>query len=97
MYENNALTLNEKKLYLATFAFISGEYEQYFEKAFYAKNEEDIENKIHEYLTNYYGTGNISEIDGNVYYYWNDEVAVKEHACLTVGRDGGKSQALISL
>ena len=30
----------------------------------------------HEYLSNYYGTGNTSEMDGNVYYYWNGEVAV---------------------
>ena len=84
----SVITPNDEKLYLATFEFVSGEYEQYFEKAFYAKDEEYIENKIHEYLTNYYGTGNTSEIDGDVYYYWNGEVAVKNHACLTVGRDG---------
>lgn len=42
------------------------------------------ENKIpvcrqarHEYLINYYGDGNTSEIDGDVYYYWNGEIAVK--------------------
>lgn len=43
-------------------------------------------NKIHEYLSNYYGRGNTSEIDGDVYYYWpctravqgwNSEVDVK--------------------
>lgn len=79
MYENNALTSNEKRLYLATFAFVSGEYVQSFEKAFYAEDEEDLENKIHEYLINYYGEGNTSEIDGNVFYYWNGEVAVKQH------------------
>ena len=70
-------TSNDQKLYLATFEFISGEYEQIFEKSFYAKNEKDLENKINEYLINYYGTGNTSEVDGNVYYYWNGEVAVK--------------------
>ena len=68
---------NGEKLYLASFEFVSGEYEQFFEKAFYAKNEEDIENKIHEYLKNYYCTGNTSEIDEDIYYYWNDEVSVK--------------------
>ncbi|OHC00010.1 MAG: hypothetical protein A3G70_08480 [Planctomycetes bacterium RIFCSPLOWO2_12_FULL_39_13] len=76
MFKTNVISSNEEKLYLATFEFISGEYEQSFEKAFYAKNVEDLENKIHEYLINYYGEGNISEIDGNVYYYWNGEVAV---------------------
>ena len=77
MFQTSVTTSNDEKLYLATFEFVSGEYEQFFEKAFYAKNEEDIENKIHEYLTNYYGEGNTSEIDGDIYYYWNGEVAVK--------------------
>ncbi|MFQ5753582.1 MAG: hypothetical protein ACE5HI_16455, partial [bacterium] len=63
-----------------------GEYEQSFEKAFYAEAEGDLVNKINKYLINYYGEDNISEIDGDVYYYlpctravqgWNGEVAVK--------------------
>ncbi|MFQ5963736.1 MAG: hypothetical protein ACE5KZ_05575 [Candidatus Scalinduaceae bacterium] len=79
MCVESVATLDHERLYLATFEFVSGEYVQMFEKAFYAKNEEDLENKIHEYLINYYGEGNTSEIDGDVYYYWNGEVAVKEH------------------
>lgn len=77
MCVESVITSNEKRLYLATFEFISGEYEQSFEKAFYAKNEGDLENITHEYLVNYYGTNIISEIDRNIYYYWNGEVAVK--------------------
>lgn len=79
MCDENVTTLKDKKLYLATFEFISGEYGQMFEKAFYVKNEEDVENKIHEYLNNYYDIGNTSEIDKNVYYYFDGEVAVKNH------------------
>jgi hypothetical protein len=88
MYETNVITLNDARIYLATFEFVCGEYEQMFEKAFYAEDEESLENKIHEYLINYYSEGNISEIDGNVYYYWpctravqgwNSEVAAKYH------------------
>ena len=78
MFKTNVIFSNDERLYLATFMFVCGEYEQIFEKAFYAEDEEDLENKIHEYLLNYYGEDNTSEIDGNVYYYWNGEVAVKE-------------------
>lgn len=77
MYETNVITSNGARLYLATFEFVSGEYGQIFEKAFYAEDEEDLENKIHEYLIDYYGEGNTSEIDEDIYYYWNGEVAVK--------------------
>ncbi len=42
MFKTSVTTLNDEKLYLATFEFVSGEYEQFFEKAFYAKNEEDL-------------------------------------------------------
>jgi len=31
-------------------------------------------------LVNYYGRGNTSEIDKNVYFYFNGEVAVKQHS-----------------
>ncbi|GAB62568.1 hypothetical protein KSU1_C0972 [Candidatus Jettenia caeni] len=79
MSEESVITLNDKKLYLATFEFICGEYGQVFEKAFYAKDEETLEKKIHKYLFNCYGKGNMSEINRNVYYYWNGEVAVKNH------------------
>ncbi|MDR4499677.1 MAG: hypothetical protein MRK02_17425 [Candidatus Scalindua sp.] len=79
MYETNVTTSNDERLYLATFEFVCGEYEQSFEKAFYARDEEDIENKIKEYLKNYYGEGNTSEVNENVYYYWNGEVAVKQN------------------
>lgn len=79
MFQTSVTTSNAEKLYLATFEFVSGEYEQMFEKAFYAKDEEDLENKIRECLINYYGEGNISEIDEDAYYYWNGEVAFKQH------------------
>ncbi len=69
----------DKKLYLATFEFISGEYGQIFHKAFYAKGKNDLESQIRRYLAVYYGKGNTSEIAANRYYYWNGEVAVKAH------------------
>ncbi|MBE0425367.1 MAG: hypothetical protein IBX72_01810 [Nitrospirae bacterium] len=77
MCDKNILTSNGEKLYLATFEFVCGEYEQMFQKAFYAKNPKDLEKQIHLYLKNYYGAGNTSEIDGTRYYYWNGEVGVK--------------------
>jgi len=67
----------DKKLYLATFEFVSGEYTQIFNKTFYTKDEKVLEQKIHNYLADYYGAGNTSEIEDDVYYYWNGEVAVK--------------------
>jgi hypothetical protein len=36
MFDKNLTTSNGKRLFLAFFEFISGEYEQSFEKAFYA-------------------------------------------------------------
>lgn len=77
MCDKNVITLNGERLYLATFEFVSGEYEQLFEKAFHAKNPRDLKRQIHAYLKNYYGAGNTSEIDGDRYYYWNGEVGVK--------------------
>ena len=77
MCEKNLITSNGRKLYLVTFDFVCGEYEQMFEKTFYAKNPGDLKNQIHSYLRNYYGTGNTSEIDGDRYYYWHGEVGVK--------------------
>jgi hypothetical protein len=77
MCEKNLITSNGKKLYLATFEFVSGEYEQIFRNVFYAKDAEDLENKIHDYLIDYYGQGNTSEVDGNDYYYWYGEIAVR--------------------
>jgi hypothetical protein len=74
----NIVTSNGEKLYLATFEFISGEYEQIFRKVFYAENAEDLENKMHEYLIDYYGEGNTSEVDGNDYYCWYGEIAVRQ-------------------
>jgi len=55
MFQTTVTTSNAEKLYLATFEFISGEYEQSFEKAFCAEDEENLENQIREYLINYYG------------------------------------------
>jgi hypothetical protein len=77
MCDNSVITYNGKKLYLATFEFVSGEYEQPFKKLFYAKNERDLEKIIQEFLIDYYGAGNTSEVDGNDYYYWHGQIAVK--------------------
>ena len=77
MRPSNDLALKNKKLYLATFEFISGEYEQPFKKLFYAKNERNLEKIIQEFLIDYYGAGNTSEINDDVYYYWYGEIAVK--------------------
>lgn len=79
MCEQKIITSNGKRLYLATFEFVSGVYGQIFEKTFYAKNKKSLEIKIHKYLNEYYGTGNTSKIDENVYYYFDGEVAVKKH------------------
>lgn len=67
-----------KRLYLATFEFISGEYEQPFQKFFYAKDEKQLAKKIHEYFIDYYGEGNTLEVDDDVYYYWYGEIAVRK-------------------
>jgi hypothetical protein len=77
MCDKNILTSNGDKLYLATFEFVSGEYEQIFSNVFYAKDAEDLENKIHNYLIDFYSQGNTSEVDGNDYYYWYGEIAVR--------------------
>ena len=79
MSYKNVTIIKGKKLYLATFEFICGEYEQIFQKVFYAKSEERLEKEIHKYLVGYYGRGNTSEIDENICFYFNGEVAVKKH------------------
>jgi len=68
-----------EKLYLATFELISGQYGQFFYQAFYARNKKNLENQIHKYLKNYYGKGNNTSIEGKTYYYFDGEVAVKNH------------------
>ena len=78
MCDKNVITPKGKKLYLATFEFISGEFGQIFHQAFYARDEEQLEKAIHKFLVSYYGRGN-SEIDNDVYFYFNGEVAVKMH------------------
>jgi UDP-N-acetylglucosamine transferase subunit ALG13 len=76
----DALNLNAEKLFLVSFNFVSGEYEQPFVKLFYAKDEKEIEQKAHEYLIGYYGEGNTSEVEGDKYYYWHNEVTVELNA-----------------
>lgn len=66
-----------RRLYLITFEFISGEHTQTFYKTFYAEDENNLEKEIHNYLVDYYGAGNTSGIENDVYYYWHSEVAVK--------------------
>jgi hypothetical protein len=77
MCGKNIISRNGEKLYLATFEFVSGEYCQPFVKLFYANDEKDLEEQIHEYLIDYYGIRNTSEVNANVYYYWNGEIAVR--------------------
>jgi len=79
MCEKNVITSKGKKLYLATFELVCGEYGQIFEKAFYAEDEKQLKRESHKYLINYYGRGNTSEVEKNAYYYFNGEVAVKQH------------------
>lgn len=74
MCNKNITTLNGKKLYLATFELISGEYGQIFYQAFYVRDENRLENKMHKYLKDYYGKRNNTCMEGNVYYYFNGEV-----------------------
>lgn len=66
----------EQKLYLVNFEFICGEYEQRFHRLFYARNANYLEKKVRIYLSNYYGTA-LAEINDDIYYYWDSEVAVK--------------------
>jgi hypothetical protein len=47
MCAKSDITPNGRKLYLATFELISGEYGQIFYQAFYARDENSLENKIH--------------------------------------------------
>lgn len=77
MNDKNLITPNGSKLYLVTFEFISGEYEQSFHRLLYAKNAEDLDTQVRNYLKNYYGKGNTSKLDDDVYYYWYGEIAVK--------------------
>lgn len=77
MSDCNISTTKNQKLYLATFEFISGEYEQIFHRLLHAKNGKDVDKQIHSYLKGYYGAGNTSEIDDDVYYYWYGEIAVR--------------------
>lgn len=79
MGEAGIARLKDERLYLVSFEFISGEYGQPFKRTFYAKDERDLQGKIHEYLADYYGSGNTLEIDGSTYVYWHGEVAVKNY------------------
>ncbi len=78
MNNKSITTSNGKKLYLVAFKFVSGEYEQLFEKAFYAKDKKRLELEIHKYLFTYYGKGNTSQVENDVYFYFNGEIAVKD-------------------
>lgn len=79
MCEKNLITPKNKKLYLATFELMSGQYGQLFNLLFYARNERSLEKKIHKYLKNYYDTGNNTKIEGDVYYYLDGEGSVENH------------------
>lgn len=68
---------SKERLYLMNFKFICGEYEQGFNKVFYARNINNLEKKVRDYLSSYYGAATLIDIDNDIYYYWNSEVAVK--------------------
>jgi hypothetical protein len=67
------------KKYLAEFEFISGEYGQMFFKVFRAKEPEDLEKQVDDYLSDYYGEEGFDEKDGNIYFYNGGAIAVKCH------------------
>ena len=50
MLSSDGLALKNKKLFLATFEFISGEYEQSFHRFLYARDKKDLERQIKGYL-----------------------------------------------
>ena len=79
MCDKNVTTSNNERLYLATFEFISGEYGQPFKKIFYARDAEHLETEIDKYFVDYYGSGNLSEINRRTYFYFDGEVAVRKH------------------
>jgi len=68
---------NGQKLHLATFEFLCGDFEHRFEKAFYAKDEIDLELKISQYLKVYFGEGEFSQVGENLFYYLEEGVAVE--------------------
>jgi hypothetical protein len=70
---------NGKKLYLATFELFSGQYGQIFYKVFYAKNEKILQKEVHKYLLDYYGEGNVTKIEKNIYFYFEGEVSGEQH------------------
>jgi len=75
--EKDLTTNNDDKLYLATFEFLCGEFEHRFEKAFYAKDEIDLELKISHYFEIYFGEGDLSKVGENLFYYLEEGVAVE--------------------
>ena len=79
MCDKNVTISKDRKLYLATFELISGQYGQIFYQAFYARNKKSLENQIHKYLKNYYDKGNNTSIEEKTYYYFDGEVAVEDH------------------
>lgn len=79
MCDKNVITPNGKKLYLATFELFSGQYGQIFYKVFYAKNEKTLQKEVHKYLLDYYGEGNVTKKEKNVYFYFDGEVSVEQH------------------
>ena len=84
MCDKDLITSNGKKLFLAFFEFVSGEYEQSFHRFLYARDKKDLERQIKGYLKNYYGVGNTRQIDGDVYFYFYGEIAVKATGWLNV-------------
>ena len=84
MCEKNIITSNGKRLFLATFEFISGEYEQSFHRFLYARDEQDLDWQIKEYLSSYYGIGNTCQVEGDIYFYFDGEIAVKATGWLEV-------------
>lgn len=85
MCDKNIITSNGKRLFLATFEFISGEYEQSFHRFLYAKNTRNLEKQIKGYLKNYYGVGNTYQVEGDIYFYFYGEIAVKVTGWTEVG------------
>jgi hypothetical protein len=81
MCEKDITIHDGERLYLAIFDFLCGEYEHRFEKAFYAKDEIELELKIARYLKVYFGEGELSKVGENLFYLMEEGIAVEYLGC----------------
>jgi hypothetical protein len=77
MCDKDITVRDSGRLYVAIFDFLCGEYEHRFEKAFYAKDEIDLELKVARYFKVYFGEGELSKVGDNLFYFMEEGVAVE--------------------